>query len=67
MSKSIIVLAGAILVVAGPLAANAQTNNPPPTPNPCHQHQDQASCSADQACQWNATKNRCHKAHPSNQ
>jgi hypothetical protein len=68
MRRTTIALAWLVfVVVASALASNAETSNPPATPNPCHQHQDQASCAADHACQWSATKNRCHRAHPSNQ
>ena len=27
--------------------------------DPCHTHKDQASCTADSACQWKAEKNKC--------
>jgi hypothetical protein len=66
MRRSTIALAwAALLVVAGPLAANAQATNPPT--HPCNQHQDQASCAADSACQWNPKKNRCHRVPPPQQ
>ena len=30
--------------------------------DPCHTHKDQASCTAESACQWKAEKNKC-KTH----
>jgi hypothetical protein len=48
--------ATAAIVIAGFLASSAQAANP------CKAHSDQASCSADKACAWDTTKNKCKQA-----
>jgi hypothetical protein len=56
MRKAIVIVAATLFVGTGLLASSAQAKNP------CAIHKDNAACSADKACGWNAQKNKCQRA-----
>jgi hypothetical protein len=63
MRKVAIAFAATIaLLVTGVLAWNAQAadqGGATKPPKPCKPHTTQADCSADKACTWDTTKNKC--------
>ena len=61
MQRLSLVLAAAAFVFAANAQAADQGSTSKP-PNPCKAHATQADCSADQACSWNTTKNKCKMA-----